>query len=375
MMNYSQTLSLVFISFSLFVSANGESLPTIKLTSDEVMRLGISSSPLEQKVVSDPVPVIGELTIDPTRRRSVGSFFGGQLLRDPKQVGEEVEAGEELFMLRSREVGEVIADYLEKAEHLETATVLHEREKGLRAKKLTTEDAYLDAYSAFREARAAQASALQMALLVRSQTELNALREGGLTEQFTDLSLAAPLSGLVIAKMKSTGDAVEANEVLCEIADLSQLVVELRVPLQAMNRARVGDKVAFETVVGDTQRGTASIVRINPVSSGQSLTTTVYATLSNEGGQWLAGTPVKASLVDESRGKKAAAPVGAVVTIDDEPHVFVEEGEGNYRPVPVQLGERSQQLVEVTEGLEPGAKIVSQRASLLLAAYEERTAE
>lgn len=374
-MKISQSLSLIIISLVLFVTAWGESLPAITLTAEEVSRLGISSAVLEAQLVSDPVLLTGQLTIDPSRRRAIGSYFSGQISRDKKQIGEEVVAGQELFQLRSREVGEVISSYLEKVEQLATATVHYKREKGLRARKLTTEDDYLDAYSAFREARVAQAASLQMALLVRSPEELAALREGGLTEQFTELSIASPVTGVVIEKMMSAGDTVDINEVLCEVADLSHLLVELRVPLQAIDRVRVGEIIPFQTVVGDPRQGSATVARIHPIASGQSLTATVYATLANEGHQWLVGTPIKASLVSPAGQAKPATAAGALVTIDGEPHLFLEEGQGSYRPVAVQIGARSQRLVEVLDGLAPGAKVVTQRASLLLAAYQERIAQ
>ncbi|MGJ8725533.1 MAG: efflux RND transporter periplasmic adaptor subunit [Roseibacillus sp.] len=373
-MKISQTLSFVLLSLTLLRAAFGESLTAISLTPEEVQRLGISASPLQEKAVGDPVVVTGELAIDPTRRRAVSSFFAGQVVRDHKQLGEGIVAGEELCKLRSREVGEVMVAYLEAVEKLETARVLYEREKGLKAKKMTTEDAYLNAFATYREARAAQAAAMQMALLVRTPVELTALREGGLTPEFTDMAIKAPLTGLVIGKMKSAGDAVEGNEVFCELADLSQLLVELRVPLQAMGWVRVGGKIDFETVVGETRRGSATIVRVNPIASGQSLTATVYATLSNEEGQWLVGTPVNASLVSPDTQKVLAAPAGALVSIEGESYLFVEL-EGDYRPVAVTLGVRSQQWVEIVDGLDEGARVVGQRASLLLAAYEERAGE
>lgn len=375
-MKISQPLSLLFfVSFALFLPAQADPLPAITLTAEEVSRLGISCAVLAAQVVADPIPLTGELTIDPSRRQAIGSFFSGQIRRSNQQVGEEIIAGQELFRLRSREVGEVIANYLEKAEHLATATTLYEREKSLRERKLTTEDAYLDAFSDFREARVAHASTLQMALLIRSSEELAALQQGGLTERFTDLSLVAPFTGVVIEKMKSAGDAVAANEVLCEVADLTQLLVEVRVPLQAMERVKIGEMITFHTVLGNPRQGSATVTRINPVARGQSLTATVYAALSNEGQQWRVGTPITASLLSPKAEVKAAVAAGAVVTIDGEPHLFLAEGQGRYRPVAVDLGARSQLLVEVVAGLAPGAKVVTQRASLLLAAYFERVAE
>lgn len=368
-------LHLIFTSIALLTTLRGDSLPSITLESDTIAGLDISSASVGNHLVADPITATAQVIIDPTRTRSIATFFSGHIDRDLVQPGDEVEAGQVLAQLKSREVAEVISKFIEADSKLESASLLYERERGLRPKKLTTEDAFLAAKATYQEALATRTATLQNALLARSKDDLLTLREGDGIHDLTELPILSPLAGTIIEKTSHAGDAVDINSKLFEIADLSQLLIEIQIPLKASSFVKVGDSLDFHTVVGTKRNGTAKVSRISPVVNQSALSVRVFATLENPDRTWLVGTPVNVAVVDSAAKKVTAVPSTSIVTIGGAAHLFTEEPNGRFQPIPITTGKSSQAFTEVTSPLPSEARIVVKGASLLLAAWEERAAE
>lgn len=366
-------LSTLILSVSFATSALGENLPALRLEKAIIERLGISASAIESHTVTDPVVATAQLTIDPVSTRIIASFFPGQIENDPVQVGDHVNAHQELASLRSREVATVISSFLESSAKLESAKLLYQRESDLRDRKLTTEEAYQMARSGFLEARTAQQAAKQEALLTRTPLALEQLIEEPSQADLTRLPITSPVAGVVIEKSALSGQPIETNQQLFKVADLSHLNLEIKVPLKAAALIKKGDIITFQTVVGQTRNGNATVSRLAPLISEGSLTREILAVVENPDATWLPGTPVTVNLIDQSTPTVPAAPSGALVSIAGSPHLFLEESPGNYRPVPVTLGRQSQDFAEITNGPATGSHIVTTGASLLLAAWEERS--
>ncbi len=353
----------------------GESLPSVTLEKETIEGLDISAAPVGQHLVTNPVTAPARVTIDPTRSRSIATFFSGQIDRDLVQPGEEVKVGQTLAHLKSREVAGVISKWIEANSKFETAVILYERERKLRPKKLTTEDDFLAVKANYQEALAARTAALQAALLARSEDDLLTLSEGDGVHDLTSLPIVSPVAGTIIKKSAYAGDAVELNNELFEIADLDQLLIEVQVPLKASSFLKVGDSLEFHTVVGKERIGTAKVSRIDPVVNQAALAVSIYAHLDNRNREWFAGTPVNVHVVDSAARKVRAVPRTSVVKIGGSPHLFLARSGGSFQPLEIKTGQSSQEFVEVTSELSEGARVVVSGASLLLAAWEDRAAE
>lgn len=363
------------ISLTLPVPLAAQSLSPVTLEARTVEALDISSTPVGQHLVADPMTATAEVVLDPTRSRSVATFFPGQIDRDLVQPGEEVKAGQVLAHLKSGEVADALSRWLEAESKLASATVLFERERGLRPQQLTTEDEFLAARTAYREALANRTAALQKALLARSREELETLSQSNDFQDLTGLPLVSPIAGTVIRKNAYAGDAVELNRELFDIADLDHLLIEIQVPLKASTFLQVGDVIDFHTVVGARREGTARIHRIDPVVNPTALAVRVFARLDNTGRDWLAGTPVNVDVVDSAAEKVTAVPSTALVTIAGAPHLFLAQSGRQFQPLAVTVGQSSQAFTEITSPLPKEAQVVVSGANLLLAAWEDRAGE
>lgn len=371
--------SLTIFSFVSVLSASflraDSALPAITLDSAVVERLGLVTEPLREQQVVDLIEITAQSTLDPERTHVVASLFTGRIDLDSAPLGSTVEKGQILARLESREVAEMISRYLETTTRLEAAQLSYQRESEMRARKLTTEDEYLKVKMAYQEAAAARASAMQAALLVRSSRELALLNTEAPATHQAHLPLTAPIAGVVIEKSKLPGQSVETNEELFKIADLSQLQVELQIPIRGADRIRVGDLLPFETLVGPKLSGELTLTMISPIIQKESLTFTAIGTLPNPDGLWHVGLPLRVKLGDARAPEVLAVPLSAVVKIEDETHVFVAQPNGRFQPVAVTLGHQSQEAAEVLDGLAPGVEVVTAGASLLRAAWDELSNE
>ena len=364
------TLLIICSSTSLWA----QSLDTIQLSDDVVGRLGLKSTVITKNIISNPVSATAKLIIDPTRTHAVASFFSGQITSQHPVLGQEVKQDDLLLTLKSREIATIVSEYIKASSKLKTANLIYEREESLRAKKLTTGDAFLSAKVNYEEAVASHAAALQTALMAKTRAELqalNTLAEDDAGKNFL-LEIVSPISGVIIEKHVTTGAAVEENQLLYKIADLSKLLVAIKVPLQAVDKIKLGDEVTFKTVIGNQIIGSAVVSKISPEIDSQSLTLRVFALLDNPKRSWIAGTPVVVDIIDSAEKPKLSVPSSAIVNIGGKDCVFVDEGGGNYQPIEIVIGQRSQSFVEITGETKSDLKVVDKGASLLLAAWEER---
>lgn len=368
--HFSLLLVLVFQS-----SLRGEPLPAITLDERTVGALGITASPVTPQRVADPVTATAHVGLDPARTRSVATFFSGQIARDLVQAGQTVEAGQPLAVLKSREVAEALTRWMEADSKLASARQIYERERELRPQQLTTEDDFLTARAAYQEARAQQTAALQKALFARSQADLEALRDRDRDSlpDLTEITLTSPITGTIIQKSAYAGDAVEPNSELFEVADLTSLLIEIQVPLKAASFLQTGDSVEFHTVVGEHRKQSATVERLESTLNPQALTVQAFARFDQAEGPWIVGTPVQVHLFDSDLKAAPAVPRTALVTIAGTSHLFLSQGNKQFRPIAVSLGRTSQTLAEITSALPADAQVVGTGANLLLAAWEDAT--
>lgn len=173
-------------------------------------------------------------------------------------------------------------------------------------------------------------------------------------------TVAAPISGTVLAKEASVGQVVAEGDVLYEVADLSRLWVDLHVfgrdaehlaPRSPVTVRRLGDGATAQTVIDRTLPGTATA----------SQSTIARATIDNADGQWRPGAAVRALVTVSLDAADLVVPLSALQEVEGRQVVFVREAD-TYSARPVTLGRRDAERVEVTSGLEAGELVVVEQS-------------
>ncbi len=176
-------------------------------------------------------------------------------------------------------------------------------------------------------------------------------------ESLAPFEVKTLISGTVISKHITLGEAVSRERDTFVIADLRTVWVDITVYQRDLDRVRTGQTAAIFVGHGQS-RVSGTISYITPVVDEATRTATARIVLPNKNGRWRPGMFVTAEILLERVNAGVAIPKTALQTLDSHAVVFVETGEG-FEAREVTLGRAGGDLVEVLGGLEPGERYVT----------------
>jgi Cu(I)/Ag(I) efflux system membrane fusion protein len=185
------------------------------------------------------------------------------------------------------------------------------------------------------------------------------------------LTIYAPSSGIVLKREALPGKYVEPGTTLYEIADLSRVWISADIYESEVAAVKRNQPVTvtFAAYPGETFQGTVSYVY--PTLNTEARTVRVRVELPNPDLKLKPGMFGTVTLQTDAV-RTLVVPKEAVLETGLRQLVFLDRGEGAYVPYPVKLGRRSQDSVEVLEGIKEGDRIVTS-ANFLLDAESKLT--
>jgi len=274
--------------------------------------------------------------VEPVRTIGVNSQASGTILSVGAIEGDRVEAGHVLAQLDANEA----QAQLERAQAvLASAEGAYERAQTLHRNQIIT-DAELE------QARSAHGVALSDVRLW--QTRLGFTR------------VKAPVTGVVTAKYVEAGSAVSPNQRLFELADVSLLVVRVRVSELDVVDLRPGEAVDLSLDAYPDAAVSGVIRRIFPSADPQSRLVPVEVALGRRpaGVDARPGFLARVTFAVDRRNHVLTVPAPAVGVTDDGAFVFAVDADTLTRR-PVVLGVTSEGWVEVTRGVAEGDRVVT----------------
>jgi membrane fusion protein, copper/silver efflux system len=180
------------------------------------------------------------------------------------------------------------------------------------------------------------------------------------------IAVAAPASGYVIEKELVEGAAIGAGMRLYRIAKLDTVWVEAELYESDFALARVGQdvKVTLDYVQG--REYSAKIAYVYPYLDVATRTGRVRVELPNDQLELRPGMYATVQL-SSRMDDRVLLPLSAVVYTGPRRLVFVDLGNGRFKPQEVRLGAQASDSVEVLDGVAPG-DVVATSATFLLAA-------
>ena len=185
----------------------------------------------------------------------------------------------------------------------------------------------------------------------------------------TNYSVSTPISGVVTARSASLGGVAGEGMALFDIADLSQLWVDLHIfgadaqhiqPGVPVEVTRMSDGVTVET----------TLERVLPGTATASQSTIARATINNADGLWRPGSAVKARITVAQQPAELVVPLASLQTMGGEEVVFVRVGD-IYQAQQVEVGKRDAQQVEILSGLRKGDQVVVEESYVVKADIEK----
>ena len=186
-------------------------------------------------------------------------------------------------------------------------------------------------------------------------------------ESMRTYPVTAPFDGVVLARHTNIGDVADGNA-LVELADMSDVWVELRAIGTDADRLTPGQEVAITSATGEN-KAYGKIDTLLPVASfGQSVIARVA--IPNEGGKWRPGMTISANVTVAARDVPLAVKESGLQRFRDFIVVFAQVGE-TYEVRMLELGDRDGEFAELLGGLKPGTRYVAEQSYLIRADIEK----
>ncbi|MFJ8267754.1 efflux RND transporter periplasmic adaptor subunit [Peribacillus asahii] len=173
--------------------------------------------------------------------------------------------------------------------------------------------------------------------------------------------LKSPISGVVLDKLVSEGQHVNAGDAIYKLGQTDQLKVLLPVPDREIKEWKVGDKVSVALY---DKKKTGKVTKIYPQTNANTGTISVEVVISNENLKWVPGQVVKANRVT-SDNNGILVPIEAVISNGAEPYVF-KEVKGKAVKTPVTTGNLVDNKIHIVSGLKEDDRVVVRGGELLL---------
>lgn len=168
--------------------------------------------------------------------------------------------------------------------------------------------------------------------------------------------IRAPFSGSIGIRDVSEGAYLTPGKVLTTIEDISRLKIDFTVSQTFANLIRKGEPFNFR-VDGNPAEYSALVEAINPSINQNSGNLKILAVIQNSDAALKAGITVSISLASKSAVSAVYVPTQALVPTPGGYHLFfAEKGKAGYRPVIT--GIRSEKMVEIIKGVQPGDTVL-----------------
>jgi len=269
-----------------------------------------------------------KVTVPNRQMRVVSAPQSGVLSALLVAEGERVSAGQVLAEMKSPELVDTQSQYLESVTRLGLAESELNRDEQLHREGVIAERRLLESRSKQRE----------LATQVEQRRQLLGL--AGLSEEAIDtltrtrklgstLPVHAPIAGVVLEQMVSTGQAVAAAAPLYRVAELQPLWVEVHVPVDRVEALKVGGRVLLP---GIGTEGTIITIGRMVHEADQGVLVRAEVTQGTERLRPSQFVEVQLTSTAEETGWRV--PAGAVVRNAGSAYLFVAR-EGGFAAVPV----------------------------------------
>ncbi|SPS01110.1 efflux RND transporter periplasmic adaptor subunit [Cupriavidus taiwanensis] len=330
----------------------------IALTPAQIEQAGIGMATAAAAALRSSVDFPGEIRFNDDRTAHVVPRVAGVAQAVPANLGQAVRKGEVLALIASTTVAEQRSELLAAQKREALARATYAREKTLWQEKISAEQDYQQARTALEEAQIAVQNARQKLTAIGAAERGGA--GGGALNQF---ALRAPFDGIVVEKHLSLGEAVKEDASVFTVSDLGSVWAEFVVSARDLDRVRVGEAVTVRSSASATQ-AEGKVSYVGALLGEQTRTAKARVTLANPGTAWRPGLFVTVSVLGAPVQVPVTVAADAVQQVDGQSVVFVAVPDG-FAVQPVKTGRSDGKLVEVTQGLQAGARYAAANSFIL----------
>ena len=328
-------------------------------TPDQRARLQIV--PARRATWALTVQTTGTVDWDADHTTQAITQVSGPISRIHVDLGSGVAAGDPLLYVSSPDITNAISTYRKarNREALASRNVNRNREllergaiagKDLESSEADYNDAMTDVQNSLR--------ALQIFGIAKQEID-QAEKQGVAISP--ELAVRSPIRGVVVQKLVSPGQVVQAGATACfMISDVSTVWVQGHIFDRDLPSVKPSDPVE-ETNPAFARRFSGKVAYIGAFVDPATRTTSVRIVTENREGLLKKDMFVNAAIRTGVRNNVLVVPVSAVLhDAQNEPLVYVEVEPGRFAQRLVTVGAQQDDAVEIRSGLRDGEAVVSQ---------------
>jgi cobalt-zinc-cadmium efflux system membrane fusion protein len=339
--------------------------PGIKFLKEQQWSLDFGTALVKEQAVRESIRVPGRLEARPGGEADVVAPINGRLTRVVEvALGASVSRGQELARLLPPPSAPADLPQLQRARaEAQTALAFATRDRE-RAERLTSAGAAPG--KRLDEARSAEEQAkARLTAAEASLAQYNAARIGGAADAEGLFVIRAPVSGVIAHREAATGANVTAGSVLFRVIDASQVHVVGQVPEGEAAGARLARAAEIEIAGQPNRIPTGQLVSVGKVLDARSRTLPITFAFDNRALGLPVGQAVFLYLLRDTTAPRPVVPASAIVDDAGRPIVFVQREGETFERRAVTLGPSSSDLVQITEGVKAGDRVVTKGAYLV----------
>ena len=313
----------------------------------------IKTAPVVREPIAPTLTLPGEITSDPDKTGRVSTPAAGRLVRIDFREGTVVKKGAIVGAVRVTDVAKV-----RSARNAAVAKGAAARSNATRLQELAGAG-----LGSKQEALAAAADAEALEAEARGLGEELAVLGLGSGGTGSEISLRAPVGGVVLSREGVVGQPVSAEQTVGTIADLAEVWFLGRVFEKDLSRLSVGSRaeVQLNAYPREHFEGTVEYVgqQLDPVAR----TVTARVRLTNRKDLLRIGLfgNARVSVAEPApKGPVLVVPRSAVTDIGGKTVVFVRHADDDFELHDVTLGDSALGKVEVLNGLREAEQVVTE---------------
>jgi len=321
---------------SSFATSGGSGQVSISV--EKVQKLGVRTEPVTMRALDQMVRAVGRVEANERHIYNIAPKFEGWIEKlYVNTTGEPVRKGQALFDVYSPELVSAQREYAIAVQ-------------GVVALKGADDDTRRSMQ------QLADASLLRLKNWDISEQQVKDLAKSETTKH--SLTFFTPVNGIVLEKKALQGMRFMPGEMLYQIADLSSVWVMADVFEQDIALVRTGAeaKVKINAYPGKVFVGV--ITYVYPTLNPATRTVPVRLEIANPHGLLKPAMFAQVEIQVSGKGEVLTVPSSAVIDSGTRQIVLVQLAEGRFEPREIRLGSRSDNYVEVLEGVAEGEQVV-----------------
>ena len=335
----------------------------VTVPSEQLERLHVE--PVTQTSFRPTIQVTGTAQFDADVSTQVLAPISGPVTRILADVGAEVRRGQGLALVSSPDFATTVADFRKaQAAYVQTKRVADQNEQLWKNDAIARRDLEQSQTDAASAAADRDAALQQLRALGVDEASIAALRDGKDVAEL-QAAIRAPIGGSVVERLINPGQLLQAGSTPAfTIANLATMWVQANVFESDLGSVQVGDR-AEVTTTASPNPFVGKVTYIAALVDPATKATAVRVLVPNTRRLLKKDMYVQVAIHASRQRTGVLVPVTSVLRDDDNlPFVFVEmPGATNaFGRRQITIGSRVGDRYEVTAGLKPGERIISEGA-------------